>query len=60
MGFIVIDKGSLDIGYANANEEFYKRGEMKVTKALQTYREWFMDDVDLDQYYINIELWNIT
>lgn len=56
MGFIVIDKGSLDIGYANANEEFYKRGEMKVTKALQTYREWFMDDVDLDQYYINIEL----
>lgn len=56
MGFIIIDKGSLDIGYAQVSEEFYLRGEAKVKKAMQIYREWFMQDADLDQYYINIEL----
>ena len=56
MGFIVIDKGSLDIGYANTNIDFYKRGELKVLKALTTFRDWFMQEADLDQYYINIEL----
>tara|TARA_R100000742_G_C4278642_1_gene101734 strand:+ start:1698 stop:2474 length:777 start_codon:yes stop_codon:yes gene_type:complete len=57
MGFIVIDKGSLDIGYAQVTDEFYERGMMKVKKALATYEEWFMrEGADLDQYYINIEL----
>jgi len=56
MGFIVIDKGSLDIGYAQVTEEFYERGMLKVKKALQTYEDWFMQETDLDQYYINIEL----
>lgn len=56
MGFIVIDKGSLDIGYAQVTDEFYERGMLKVKKALQTYEEWFMQETDLDQYYINIEL----
>ena len=57
MGFIVIDKGSLDIGYAECTEEFYERGMLKVKKALATYEEWFMrEEADLDQYYINIEL----
>ncbi len=56
MGFIIIDKGSLDIGYANANEDFYRKGQMKVKYALDTYRDWFMTETDLDQYYINIEL----
>jgi hypothetical protein len=56
MGFIVIDKGSLDIGYAEGNEEFYLSGAAKVKRALETYEEWFMQEVDLDQYYINIEL----
>ena len=56
MGFIVIDKGSLDIGYAQVTEEFYERGMLKVKKALQTYEDWFMQETDLDQYYINIEI----
>ena len=56
MGFIVIDKGSLDIGYAQGTEEFYLSGAAKVKRALETYEEWFMQEVDLDQYYINIEL----
>ena len=56
MGFIVIDKGSLDIGYAEGTEEFYLSGAAKVKRALETYEEWFMQEVDLDQYYINIEL----
>jgi hypothetical protein len=56
MGFIVIDKGSLDIGYAEGNEEFYLSGAAKVKRALETYEEWFMQEADLDQYYINIEL----
>jgi len=56
MGFIVIDKGSLDIGYAQCTEDFHTRGGLKVKRALETYEEWFMQETDLDQYYINIEL----
>jgi|TARA_R100000084_G_C4619641_1_gene132463 hypothetical protein len=56
MGFIVIEKGSLDIGYAQVTEEFYLRGQAKVKRALEIYEEWFMQEADLDQYYINIEL----
>ena len=56
MGFIIIDKGSLDIGYAEGNKEFYLRGAAKVKYALQVYEDWFMEEADLDQYYINIEL----
>ena len=56
MGFIIIDKGSLDIGYANATDNFYERGKYKVLKALETFQEWFMNESDLDQYYLNIEL----
>ena len=56
MGFIIIDKGSLDIGYAQVTEEFYLRGAAKVKRALEIYEEWFMQESDLDQYYLNIEL----
>jgi len=56
MGFIIIDKGSLDIGYAQVTEEFYLKGAAKVKRALEIYEEWFMQESDLDQYYINIEL----
>ena len=56
MGFIIIDKGSLDIGYANATDNFYERGKYKVLKALETFEEWFMNESDLDQYYLNLEL----
>ena len=56
IGFIIIDKGSLDIGYAQVTEEFYLRGAAKVYRALEIYEEWFMTEADLDQYYLNIEL----
>lgn len=56
MGFIIIDKGSLDIGYAQVTEQFYLRGAAKVKRALEIYEEWFMQEADLDQYYLNIEL----
>lgn len=56
MGFVIIDKGSLDIGWAPANKSFYERGKIKVRAALDKYEEWLMQDADLDQYYIHIEL----
>jgi hypothetical protein len=39
--FIVIDKGSGDIGIFDCSEEFYLQGKEKVTFALQRYREYF-------------------
>jgi len=57
MGFIIIDKGSLDIGYAPATIDFYLRGRDKLQKALRQFERCFMDpEFDLDQYYLEIEL----
>ena len=39
--FLVIDKGSLDIGVFECSEEFYLQGEEKVKFAINRYEEYF-------------------
>ena len=39
--FVVIDKQSLELGLYDCYEEFYFRGESKVAKAIETYKEYF-------------------
>jgi hypothetical protein len=50
--FLAIDKKSLDIGVYYCSEEFYFDGEQKVTAALEVYEKFFMQDSDIDQYYL--------
>ena len=54
--FLVLDKGSLDIGIFNCSEEFYYRGEEKVEKALYLYNKFFIEGADLDNYCLTGEL----
>ena len=54
--FLVLDKGSLDIGIFNCSEEFYFRGEEKVEKALHLYNQFFIEGADLDNYCLTGEL----
>ena len=54
--FLVLDKGSLDIGIFNCSEQFYFRGEEKVVKALDLYKKFFVDGADLDNYCLMGEL----
>ena len=51
--FVVIDKGSLDIGVWDCSEDFYLRGQEKVKKALEIFEKYFIDGVDIDNYYIS-------
>lgn len=50
--FIVLDKGSCDIGVYDVSEEFYKRGEAKFNRAISLYRDFFVRGEDLDTYTI--------
>lgn len=50
--FLVLDKGSLDIGIFECSEEFYLRGKQKTELGISRYQEWFVDNADLDDYYI--------
>lgn len=54
--FLVLDKGSLDIGIFNCSENFYFRGEEKVEKALHLYNQFFIEGADLDNYCLTGEL----
>lgn len=54
--FLVLDKGSLDIGIFSCSEEFYFRGEEKVEKALHLYNQFFIEGADLDNYCLTGEL----
>lgn len=54
--FLVIDKNSLDIMIATCSEEFYLRGKEKTLKGIQTYRKYFVDKTDIDNYTFEIEL----
>ena len=54
--FLVLDKGSLDIGIFNCSEKFYYRGEEKVEKALDLYNKFFIEGADLDNYCLTGEL----
>jgi len=48
--FLVIDKGSLDIGIFECSEEFYLSGKQKTYEAISRYRQFFIDEVDIDSY----------
>lgn len=50
--FAAIDKGSLDIGVYHVSEEFYLAGREKVQQALDRYKTFFVDKMDIDSYYI--------
>ena len=48
--FVVLDKGSLDIGVWECSEDFYFAGEEKVAKAIDLYDKFFIQGYDLDNY----------
>ncbi len=48
--FVVLDKGSLDIGVWECSEDFYFAGEEKVAKAIDLYDKFFVQGYDLDNY----------
>jgi len=50
--FLVVDKGSLDIGIFKCSEDFYKDGEELTKKAVDIYKTFFVDGADLDDYVI--------
>ena len=52
--FLVIDKGTLDIGVFNVLPETLERGRAKLESGLELYKAFFIDKiVDLHQYTIN-------
>ena len=46
--FLVVDKGSLDIGIFETTEDFLAKEKQSLT--VETYKYFFEDDNDLDQY----------
>ena len=48
--FLVVDKGSCDIGIFETTDEFIARGEDKFNRAVDNYKYFFQGDTDLDQY----------
>ena len=50
--FLVIDKGSCDIGVFEASEDFIARGEDKYRQAIDLYKYFFVEEHDLDQYVL--------
>ena len=48
--FLVIDKGSLDVGIFDCSEEFYLSGKQKTYEAIARYKQFFIDEVDIDSY----------
>lgn len=51
--FLVVDKGSLDIGVWDVSEEFYLQGKDKVEYGINTYKDFFMQgEPELNNYVI--------
>jgi hypothetical protein len=50
--FLVVDKGSCDIGIFETTDEFIARGEDKFLRAVDNYKYFFQGDTDLDQYVL--------
>lgn len=48
--FLVIDKGSTDIGIFETTDDFIARGEEKFNRAVSDYKYFFEQENDLDQY----------
>tara|TARA_R100000697_G_scaffold21892_5_gene29333 strand:- start:3297 stop:4052 length:756 start_codon:yes stop_codon:yes gene_type:complete len=54
--FLVIDKGSLDIGIIECTEEFYLSGKQKTYQAISRYVQFFIDGADIDSYTLRGKL----
>jgi len=54
--FLVIDKGSLDVGIVECSEEFYLSGKQKTYEAIARYRQFFIDGADIDSYTLRTKL----
>jgi hypothetical protein len=50
--FLVMDKGSLDIGVWDCSEEFYLEGKRKVEKAVDIFETFFINGASLDDYVL--------
>jgi len=50
--FLVIDKGSLDIGDWECSEEFYLEGKRKTLEAIDVFEKFFIQGHDLDNYIL--------
>ena len=50
--FLVVDKGSTDIGIFDVSDEFLNRGEQKFHQAVDNYTYFFKEEHDLDQYVL--------
>ena len=50
--FIALDKSSLDVGIYHCSEEFYFSGEQKVENAIKVYETFFINGVDVNEYYL--------
>lgn len=50
--FVAIDKKSLDVGIYHCSKEFYEKGKEKVAEAIKIYDTFFLQGIDLDQYYL--------
>lgn len=54
--FLVVDKSSYDVGVFTTTPEFIKSGKEKVAKAIEIYREYFIEGKALSSYVIRGEL----
>jgi hypothetical protein len=58
--FVMIDKRTLTLGLAHCDKALYERGKASVQKAINTYKEYFVDERltedKLDNYYLEILL----
>ena len=54
--FLVVDKSSYDVGVFTTTPEFIKSGKEKVAKAIEIYREYFIEGRPLSSYIIYGEL----
>ncbi len=50
--FLVMDKGSLDLGVWDCSEEFYLEGKRKVEKAVDIFETFFINGAALDDYIL--------
>lgn len=50
--FLVIDKITTDIGIFEISEEFYLSGKRKTYSAINVFKEFILEDIDLNSYTI--------
>jgi len=54
--FLVVSKSTYDVGIFTTTPEFIKSGKAKVAKAIEIYREYFIEGKALSSYVIRGEL----